>query len=286
LLEGWLYYIKPYPVTEESGYVSSLQEAVNIYNNQHNELLDNSQDLAGRLEAQLKGGGSRQNLYPYIQQYPSFWGVTLFKNATPQAWSGFSFSSYPKELIPPSIGSEPYVDVIKQNNVISFLCRIQFSIEDSSGTQEYELLTTSRIEQENALPIGQGHEFDLLAGQQESLQYPAELSFFEAFPDSALGFRVLSTLSRDSVGVAFIPPGRYGQTIDQWSEKASFWRSLFSLLAYLTIMFLLYAWLGTKNSWQSLFIQLMIVGVAWFLFSYMQIPERWIPGFWSGSPLC
>ncbi|MDR8394108.1 HAMP domain-containing histidine kinase [Aliifodinibius sp. S!AR15-10] len=284
LLEGWLYYIKPYPVTEESGYVSSLQEAVNIYNNQHDELLDNSQDLAERLEAQLQGGGSRQNLYPYIQQYPSLWGVTLFKNVTPQAWSGFSFSSYPKELIPSSIGPETYVDVIKQNNVISFLCRIQFSIEDSSGAQEYELFTTSRIEQENALPIGQSHEFDLLAGQQESLQYPAELSFFEVFPDSALGFRVLSTQSRDSVGVAFIPPGRYGQTVDQWNEKASFWRSLFSLLAYLSIMFLLYAWLGTKNSWQSLFIQLIIVGVAWFLFSYMQIPERWIPGFWSGSP--
>ncbi|MFH5882676.1 ATP-binding protein [Halalkalibaculum sp. DA3122] len=276
LLEGWLYHIKPYPPTENISYKSSLTEAVDRYNERHNQLLDRSQSLAEQLEAQLQAGANRQALYQLVKQYSSFWGTTLFNDAgVPQVWSGFSLSSYPGEFIPASAGDGPFVDVIKQNNVISFLCRIPFAVEDSSGAVEYELLTTQRIRQTNALPIGESHEFDLLAEQELSLQYPAELSFFETFPDSALGFRVLSTQSRDSVGVAYIPPGIYGQTDQQWQEKAWFWRSLLGVIAYIAIMILLYRRLSPRRSWSAAALRLLIIVGSWLLFRALHIPEQW-----------
>lgn len=278
LLEGWLYHIKPYPATKDSTYRNSLVGAVDTYNQRHNKILENSQALAERLEAQLQAGANRQMLYQLVNQYPSFWGTTLFRNSsTPLVWSGFSFSSYPSEYIPSSASSDqPYVDVIKRNNVISFLCHISFAVEDSSGSINYELLTTSRIEQTNALPIGKSHEFDLLAEQEESLQYPAELSFFETVPDSTLGYRVLSTKSQDSVGIAFIAPGKYVQTDQQWKEKAWFWRSIFTVLGYVIIILHIYLWLSTRRSWEAAFLQLLIVVGSWFLFTDLNIPERWL----------
>ncbi len=278
LMEGWLYHIKPYSVSRDSGIKASLQQAVQIYNHQHDQLLVNSQELANRLEAQLQTDTTHQNLYRYLEQYPSFWGVTLFKDTTSLVWNGFSFSSYPEELLPDTSGDEPFVDVFNQNNVISFLCSVPFAVEDTSGAINYELVTTSRIKQENALPIGQSHEFNLLSEQEKKLQYPIELSFFEAFPDSVLDFRVLSAHSRDSVGIAFIPPGEYGPTTQEWDQKAWYWRSLFAVVAYTTVIILSIFWLGSLRRWDTLFLQLLIIAGTWMFFNYLSIPERWFTG--------
>ena len=141
LMEGWLYHVKPNPASADSSIQESLQQATDIYRQQHDQLLERSQELAKRLEAQLQAETPPQHLFRYLQQYPSFWGTTLFRDTTSIAWTGFSFTHYPDQLIPEpaNLPGNTNLDVIKQNNVVSFLCRISFSVEDTSGTENFEL---------------------------------------------------------------------------------------------------------------------------------------------------
>ncbi|MDX1637469.1 MAG: hypothetical protein R3281_05845, partial [Balneolaceae bacterium] len=277
VMEGWLYHVKPDYVEQAAGIEQSLNEAIRTYGRHHDQLLDNSRQLANQLDLQLQTGSARQNLYQYLQQYPSFWGATLYREQQPYVWNGFSFTRYPREHIPSFVDRDPFVNIIKQNNVVSLLCRIPIQVEDSSGTVSYELLTTRRIKQENALPIGQSHEYQLLADAGSSAEFPVRLSFFETPPDSVLGFEVLSTLSRDSVGIAYVPPGNYTQPDQQWINKVQFWRVLFTSVAFSTVALLLYLLLGMRYNWIRFLLQLFILAVAWILFTYLHIPERWLP---------
>ncbi|MDZ7689692.1 MAG: hypothetical protein U5K69_00745 [Balneolaceae bacterium] len=243
------------------------------------------EQLAKRLESELQKETNRQTLYQYMQQYPLFWGATLYRGTQQIVWNGFSFTDYPSTLLPDETGDDPFIDVITQNNVLSFLCRTTFAVEDSSGNIEYELLTTARIEQENALPIGQSHEFHLLTENDESLNYPADFIFFETPPDSMLSSRVLSTASKDSVGLAYIPSGIAGGPIEQWDDRAFFWRSLLGMVSYIAIVFFLYLRLGRNRSWTSLLLQLLLVAGSWTFFHFMEIPSRWLTDVMSDTPI-
>ncbi|MDX1639965.1 MAG: hypothetical protein R3281_18540, partial [Balneolaceae bacterium] len=276
LMEGWLYSVKPSSVHNKDVYQTSLDKATQTFRDTETELLDGSRQLAERLEARLQTGVSRQSLFEALQSFDYIGGVTLFRDSAPQIWSGFSFPEYPDRI--PADG-EPFVDVRKQNNVILMLCRIAFSIEGESGPVRYNLITTRRIEQKNALPIGRDKEYSLLTGTNPTLKYPVELSFFEPFPTAQLEYRVLSTASSDSVGIAYAPPGKFNISAADWQQDAWFWRSMFSTFAFALLFIFFYLWFERRVGWQALFFQVGILFVGWLFFSLLAIPDQWLLHF-------
>lgn len=277
MLEGWMYYIKPSPVKKDDLYKTSLAEADRAFQETQTQLIRNSRELSGQLHARLQAGHSQQNLFQTLRQYNSFWGATLYQDSVPVVWDGFSFSEYPRVSIPSE--EEIYVDVLKQNNVIMLLCRISFAVEDSSSTIPYELFTSKRIEQKNALPIGKDREYNFLTYQTEDLPYPVELAFFKPLPASSPGYIILSTTSNDSVGVVYAPAGKFEKTLSEWEKNTWFWRSFFSVMAYIVLSLFFYLWFEAISSWSALFYQLAIILTAWIFFSMLSVPELWLADF-------
>ncbi|MDX1617398.1 MAG: hypothetical protein R3224_01340, partial [Balneolaceae bacterium] len=275
-LEGWLYSIKPSTVEKERIYRESLEEAVRIFDETHDALLADSRTLAEQLEGRLQIGHTRQNLYRYIQQFDDYWGITLFQQSVPRIWSGFSISEYPETL--PDEG-EAYIGIRKQNNVTLMLSRVSFALQDSSGSIPYQLVTSRRIEQNNALPIGKEQEFSLLRQGPEQLKYPVEYSFFEASLPPLLDYKVLSTMNADSVGIAYAPTGRFNDTSSEWREDAWYWRSVFFVLTYILLSLFFYLWFEYREGWAGPILQLVIVVMGWYFFYFLSIPDRWLVGY-------
>jgi len=275
VLEGWIYSVKPSEVDKESIYRESLAEVTRLFRNNHDALLEESRTLAEQLEGRLQIGHSRQNLHRYIEQFDRFWGVTLFQDFVPRVWSGFSYTDYPGGL--PDT-TESYVGIRKQNNVTLMLCRISFALQDSSGSIPYQLVTSRRIEQNNALPIGKEQEFSLPDRGPEQLKYPVAFSFFESAPPALIDYEVLSTLSHDSVGIAYAPVGKFNDTTSEWREVSWYWRSVFFVMAYILLSLFFYIWFDSREGWESLILQLIIVVMGWVFFTYLSIPDRWLSG--------
>lgn len=282
-LEGWRYSVKPVSQINSRFIGQSIDNAVALFNQKQRAFLNESREISGTLEWQLRQGASRQDVYRTLSSYSSLWGASLTRNDSAFVWSNFSL-----DKLPP-IGlnhPEESLRVQKQNNVIFWLYETRFTLNgDTDKTTTYRLYTTSRIEQTNALPIGRSSEYNLLSEVSSDLYYPVNLNFFNPTPPNVLQYQPLKNMNQDSIGVAYALPGQLQNTQANWQDDTWFWRSVFIVFSFSCIGIFLFFWLDIFSTWQSLLFQLIIVVAGWLACNYLNIPIRWIPDvFSSASP--
>lgn len=278
-LEGWRYSVKPVSQVNNQFIEASIDNAVTLFNQKQHEFLTESREIAENLEQQLRVGANRQEIYRILSRYNSLWGASLTKNDSAYVWSNFT-----PENLPRVSTTQPaeFLRVQKQNNVIFWLYGTSFVFnEDAGKSTAYRLYTTSRIEQTNALSIGQSSEYHLLSEVSSDKFYPVVLNFFNPVPGNALQYKPLKINSRDSIGVAYAMPSQLQNTHTNWSEDTWFWRSIFIVFSLTCISLLLFFWLDKLPNWRPLYFQIVLVSAGWLLFRYFDIPMRWIPDIFS-----
>jgi len=275
MLEGWLYYIKPTTVRPEDSIRETLDDATALFNRTEDTITGQTARLQTTLEQQLKRGAPKSALYRTIDQYESLWGITLFRDRSPYVWKGFAYSEFPFEQTP-APGSKK-IEVRKENNVVLFLSRHSFSIPDSISSIPYHLVTTRRIEQKNALPIGRNSEFNLFEQHDSRLKYPVKYSIFTPLNSPPTYYRILKTADSDSVGIVYAEPGQFESLLTEWNSISIFWKAVFSVLSFLILSGLLYAWTGKLSTVKALSFQLLIIIIVWAGLHYLSVPGRWLP---------
>ena len=272
-LEGWRYSIKPVSEINTEFISESIDNAVNLFNEKQRTFYEESRELSGIVERQLRQGATRSTIYNTLNSYSSLWGASLTRNDSAYVWSNFTLD------VLPSIrsGQSQNLSVQKQNNVIFWLYETSFTFEtENQHTRVYRLYTTSRIEQTNALPIGQSNEYHLLESVSNVLYYPVSFNFFNAPPGNAIQQQALKSINQDSIGTAYALPGQLENAHSNWLEDTRFWRSIFIAFSLLCIGIILFFWLDIFTSWKSLILQLAIVVSGWLICTYLEIPQRWI----------
>ncbi|MGK7369310.1 MAG: HAMP domain-containing protein, partial [Candidatus Halalkalibacterium sp. M3_1C_030] len=272
-LEGWRYSIKPVSQINSEFISESINNAVDLFNQKQRTFYDESRELSNIVERQLRQGATRRNIYNSLSSYTSFWGASLTRNDSAFVWNNFTLD----ELPPTGNTQGPSLSVRKQNNVIFWLFETSFTLNrENERPVVYRLYTTARIEQTNALPIGQNSEYHLLEAVSSVLYYPVSFNFFNEPPQESIQQRALRSINQDSIGTAFALPGQLENAHTDWTEDTRFWRSIFFAFSLLCIGIILFFWLDIFSSWKSLLLQLIIVISGWLICTFLNIPQRWI----------
>lgn len=274
-MEGYLYHLKPRQAQQQLLIRQTLNRAVNNFHNREERLKYNSMELAGSLEDALGSGASSLRLESILENDKMLWGASIFRDDSLWIWSNFAPTASPMPITKSQ--TQPYVGLQKQNNVIYLVCRIPLLVPDKEGRKPYVLVTSARVEQDVALPIGSAEEVALQVGNDRSLLFPVHYNFFNPVPDSGIVARKLSTTSIDSVGAAYTTPGAFSHVRQQWSKKLVFWRILYGLVAFLLLSLFYFQWSGTLPRWRAALAQLSGIVVIWAIFSLMPITTRWMP---------
>lgn len=273
-LEGWRYGVKPSEVNNELLISNSLDEASQYFLDQQQKLLTNSQNLSANLRPALLQGQSPGYLNNTINQFPDFWSVALFRNNQAITWSGFALQNNDDRQR--SSQSEPTIELKKNNNVIYWECHVPFSIQDSSGTIDYDLFTNYRIEQSNPLAIGDRSEFNIFDSHSFNTAYPLNFSIFSESPDQFVESQTLLDLQGDSVGVVYATADEFQQTKAEWQQNTRFWRSVYALLCFIVLASIVFMAAEQLSLWKSLGLQLFSIGIGWGIFSYTNMLSYWV----------
>ncbi|NIT56075.1 MAG: hypothetical protein GWN00_07495, partial [Aliifodinibius sp.] len=274
LLEGWRYGIKPSAETNKEVIENSLTQASDYFQERQKRLLSNTQNLANTLQVPLLQHRSDQYLYNTINQIPDLWGAALYHDNDPVIWRGFALQN--TSQAPDRDSSTPNLTLRRHNNVIFWECHIPFSIQDSSGTVNYDLHTTYRIQQNNPLSIGDNSEFSLFNSDNFSTSYPLGFSIFSDPPPQTVQSKPLTNLQGDSVGVVYATADEFEQDRAEWEANNTFWRSIFAALSFAIIIFILFIAAENLSLWKALLVQLFFVIIGWAIFSYSNLLSYWI----------
>jgi len=289
VLEGWRYGVKPSEANNEQLIEQSLTEASNYFLSKQKTLLSNTEDLAATLQSPLLQERSSQYLHNTLTQFPQFWGIVLYQEKNPITWTGFALGDS-RQPNPSTRKQEPTVSLKKHNNVIYWEFHVPFTVQDSSGMVNYDLLTSYRVEQRNPLPIGDRNEFTLFSSSEFTTPYPLNFTIFSSPPQEYEQLQQLTNLQGDSVGVVYATADKFQQTKQQWEQNTAFWRSVFALFCFLTLTCLLYWAADQLPLWRGLFLQLLFISIGWGIFFYTNMLSYWIltlgnlsPDVWSST---
>lgn len=272
-LEGWRYSIKPVSEINSEFISESIDNAVSLFNERQRTFYEESSELSGIIERQLRQGANRSSIYNTLSSYSTFWGASLTRNDSAYVWSNFTLDVLPSVRNRQS----PNLSVQKQNNVTFWLYETSITLNsENEPPMVYRLYTTSRIEQTNALPIGKSSEYHLLESVSNVLYYPVSFNFFNEPPENTIQQQALENINQDSIGTAYALPGQLENAHSKWLDDTHFWRSIFVAFSLLIIGIVLFFWLDIFTSWKSLLLQLAIVGSGWLICFYLAIPQRWI----------
>jgi len=272
-LEGWRYGIKPSKTNNEQVMQQSLSKAAEFFMSKQQELLTHSQNLAATLRPSLIQKKSSKYLFNTLKRFPEFWSSTLYQGQQPIIWNNFALENgNPWQ----EQSQKEKISVKKKSNVIFWECQVPFSIQDSSGTISYNLYTTYRIEQSNPLPIGDRSEFNIFDSKELSTAYPVSFSIFSSPPDKIAMSKSLLNLQGDSVGVVYATADEFQQTKAQWKQNTQFWRSVYALLCFVILVFLLFRAADRLSLWNGLALQLLFLAIGWGIFVYTNMLSEWI----------
>ncbi len=282
-LEGWRYGVKPSEVNNEQIIERSLTQASDYFINKQQALLADTEDLAATLQSPLLQKRSNQYLHNALAQFPQFWSSALYQDKRPIAWNGFALGNTPQ---PTGANSQQQnsISLKKHNNVIFWEFHVPFSVQDSSGTINFDLLTSHRIEQRNPLPIGDRNEFSLFNSAEFSSPYPLSFSIFSSPPQEYEQIQQLNNLQGDSIGVVYATADKFQQTQQQWEQNTRFWRSVFALLCFLILSCLLYWAADRLPLWRALGLQLLSIGIGWCILFYTNMLSYWVLALSNLSP--
>ena len=274
VLEGWRYGVKPSASTNKEVIESSLNRAAYYFSQKQKQLLSDSQDLANTLQSPLLQNRSDQYLYNTLNQIPDLWSAALYHDNEPLIWKGFALQNTTQaDNRDPSA---PDLMIKRHNNVIYWECHVPFSVQDSSGTINYDLFTSYRIQQNNPLSIGGDTEFSLFNSDDFSTSYPVEFSIFSDPPAETFRSQILTNLQNDSVGVVYATTDEFEQTRAEWEENNTFWRSIFAALSFILILSILFIAAENLSLWQALLAQLLFISVGWAIFWHTSLLSYWI----------
>lgn len=274
ILEGWRYGVKPSEVTNQQLIESSLDKASDHFLAKQQELLEDTEDLAAKLQPALLRNYSHRYIANTLDQYSQFWGAALYHGEQPIVWSGFGLQNInDPQRTGQSVSS---LELKKKNNVVYWETHVPFIVQDSAGTISYDLFTSQRVKQNNPLAIGGRTEFNLFDYKDFSAPYPLNFNVFSDPPDKFLAAQQLSNLEGDSVGVVYATADQFEQTKAQWEQNTRFWRTVYALLFFIVLISILFVAADKLSMWKGLFLQLLFIGMGWSIFAYTNMPSYWI----------
>jgi len=251
----------------------SLNRSEKLFNELHDRFFEESIQLKRQIESRQPGNLSRQSIHSLIDPYP-FWGSSVYRNGELYTWDGYALSSLPE--LPDIELNTLHVDVYRLNNVIYLLGKISFPVgEDDLFT----LITTSRLKQQNVIPIAREHEFDLARHPELKDHFPVQFTFFDPAPHPLNHYRTLKTADSDSVGIVYAEDGDFDNYISRVDSTTSRWRTLFHISFFFLGTVLFFIWSYSFRSWWHLLIQLSGIFTVWIFFAHSEIPVAWINQF-------
>ena len=277
LLETWRYIERP-----ENGSISleqQLENSATVFQENQQRFLEQTRELSATLRSQLLNNANSSNLYQTINSYSGFWGAKLSKNGEAYVWDGFEVTPGKSDSLLRESSDTVTVQINKQNNVVFWQYDIQFSIQnDTSFAVPYQLSTTVRIEQSNALQIGGNSEFNLANLSTNNNAAHISYNFFNTLPSGTENYKTLYSPNGDSMGVAFAHQAETESSIKEWENSNWYWRSIYILILFICLSIVLAQWAERAPKWSALFFELCLISIGWFVFYYLDIPSRWIPG--------
>ena len=274
-LEGWRYGVKPSEANNAKVIDRSLTKATTYFLDKQEELLNESENLAATLRRPLLQKRSSQYLHNTLTQSPQFWGAALYRGNTPVVWDGFALQNS-GDIVSRNTSQTNSVSLEKHNNIIYWEFHVPFSVRDSAGTLDYDLITRYRIDQSNPLPIGGANEFNLFNSSELSTAYPLNFSIFSSAPKQYSQARQLESIRGDSVGMVYATADQFQETQKQWQQNTRFWRSIFALLCFVVLSCLLYWAADRLYLWWGLALQLLFIGIGWNILAYTNMPSYWV----------
>lgn len=274
-MQGWRYGIKPSKATNKKAIEQSLNTASSHFLSEQRTFLNRSQALSSALQKALLQKHSASSLNQVLNQFPEFWGATLYKERTPLVWKGFAFKDYSQ----PSDANKKSIRIRQNNNVVYWQSELSFNLQDDTGSSVYHLITDFRIHQDNPLAIGEDSEFNIFDTSNFTTSYPVEFSFFSPVNKQYDSYRALKSLNGDSLGVVYATANKFQQTKKRWEQNTRFWRSVFALLCFVILTVLLFWAAGQLPRWQGLSLQLLLVMIVWLVINETQIISYWIHVF-------
>jgi len=271
-LEGWRYGVKPSKVNNEQVIEESLRNASDYFLAQQQALANKSQSLEATLRPSLLQNQPLQYQSNILNRFPDFWSITLYKKSQPLVWQGFALKD--EQTTP--FTDKSAIKLKKNNNVIYWENHIPFSIQDSTGSISYDLFTSFRIEQSNPLSIGDESEFSIFSSKEFTTSYPLHFNIFSNPSGQIVQSKQLSNLEGDSVGVVYATADEFQQTKAQWEQNTRFWRSIYALLCFITLVLIFFAAADKLPLWPSLLVQLLFVGIGWAIFAYTNLTSYWV----------
>ncbi len=279
LIEGWRYSVKPQVESKEQLLENTLRQVSNHFSEEQRTLVSETQSLAENLQQQLQQQHSRSQLLQSLQNHSQLWGAALYRNQQPLVWQNFSLDLF---QVHPEVTDSATISIQRNNNVLFWLGQTEFTVPNSDGAVNYQLYTSKRITQTNALPIGDDREFNILEEQYHTDYYAVDIGIFDPLPDTVAQSRALHSLAGDSVGAAYATPKNTALVETEWEEKTQFWRAAFILIAFVLIGLFFYLLAEQLSPRKSLFIQLILVGIGWLVFAQINIAENWLPALLEG----
>ncbi|MDZ7683016.1 MAG: hypothetical protein U5J63_15195 [Fodinibius sp.] len=274
VLEGWRYGIKPSESNNKQLIEQSLDKAANHFLDRQQTLVDNSETLAATLRSSLLQKQSPRYQHTILEQFPSFWSITLMQKNRPVVWQGFSLTDRnTQQLRKPSTED---ISLKKYNNVIYWENHTTFSIQDSSGSISYDLFTSYRISQSNPLSIGSENEFNIFASDELATAYPVSFNIFSQPSNLGIESQKLTDLQGDSVGVVYATAEQFQQAKTQWQQSTDFWRSVYALFCFILLVVILFTAAERLSLWRALFVELLFLGIGWGIFAYTDMTSYWV----------
>lgn len=274
-LEGWRYGIKPSKANNEQRIQQSLSRASDYFLNKQQELLASTEELSATLQRPLLQNRSSQYLFNTINQFPQFWSITLYQANRPIVWNGFALQDN-EQPPPPVKRNDSGVSLKKHNNVIFWEFHVPFDVTDSTGTTSYTLLSRYRIEQSNPLPIGDRNEFNIFNSAELSISYPLSFNIFSTPPADYVRAQQLTHINGDSVGIVYATADKFQQTQQEWEQNTRFWRSVYALLCFVILAYLLFWAVDRLSRWKALAVQLTFIGIGWFILAHTNMLSYWV----------
>lgn len=271
ILEAWRYTLKPEGRSSPAVIEQELQKAVDLFQEEQEQLLERSRMLAGTLSASQ----NPQFLYSMLEEYREMWGIALTRDDSVVIWEGFT----------PELGEEepeagPYLRIRQNNNVLYWINQIPLTIRDSTQSRQFTLYTTRRIQQTNPLAFGTESDYNVLAGIESPPDIQLGLSIFNPVPPEAIATAGLHTPAGDSVGAVYAGlPDDPQVSSAQWENHSQFWRTLFLFLAYLVFGTIFFVASQQSREWIALLVQLFIIGSGWFVIRHFGVMDRVIELF-------
>lgn len=257
----------------------ALQSANKNFHTFQSDFVEKSEEFYEQITVEIQQNeGSALRLNEVIQK-TGFWGLSVFKNDTLIAWSGFAPQSLRTVNASDSVTANPSVTIGQDNNVTYLSYSKPFQMDEGDSSDTYTILTRSKLQQNNTLSIGENAEMEASLIFSNPDEYPVRVNFFGNTPFNVQNTQVLTIEETDTVGIAYTLPSDFAEFRAANQHQMQIYRAIFYALLILAAALLLIAVAQNLEKWKSLFVKLFAVTLAWLFFSATDFGTEWMELF-------